>query len=159
MPKRRKKKIPPVIHASPGPLPARLAPQFDSLLLVFSDASQKRHGGIAAVLFETADSEALIETRTVALVGSNELELQATLFALEQARHHFPGRALALFSDNHDAVVRLNRYKTAGAAQDPELHRRLNSLTLDDARIHWIKGHATCRGNLMADEHAAQAAA
>jgi len=162
MPKRRKKKIVRIIHQSVGPLPLRLAAQYADHLLVFSDASQKRHGGLAAVLFATPDSEPLVSTRTVPIMGSNELELQAALFALGQAGQHFPGRRLALFSDNQDAVIRLLRTQEKGSAQDPELLQMLTEHgiadTLDNATICWIKGHSTCRGNTLADQHAAEAA-
>jgi len=162
MPRKRKKKIVRIIHPSEGPLPLRLAPLYVGQLLVFSDASQKRHGGLAAVLFATPKSEAVVRTRTVDIIGSNELELQATLFALEQARDLFPNQALAVFSDNQDAVSRLNRGKTRGLDQDPELLHMLGQLdlveTLTNASVCWIKGHSSCRGNILADEHAAAAA-
>lgn len=162
MPRRRKKKIVRVIHQSVGPLPLRLMPRFAGYLLVFSDASQKSHGGLAAVLFDDPESTALVSTRTVPVVGSNELELQAVLFGLEQALQHFPGRQLALFSDNQDAVSRLVRAKTQGAAQDPALQQLLAehgvAATLENASFCWIKGHSSCRGNTLADLHAAEAA-
>lgn len=162
MAKRRKKKIERVIHLSAGPLPQRLAERFIDHRLIFSDASQLRHGGLAAVLFEQPDSEALIATRTVAVTGSNELELQAAVFGLEQASRHFPGEPAALFSDNQDAVSRLNLAKTRGLAQDPELASLFAPLDLDallaNARIFWIKGHSSCRGNALADQHARVAA-
>jgi ribonuclease HI len=162
MPKRRKKKIVRIIHQSAGPLPLRLAAQYADHLLVFSDASQKRHGGLAAVLFDNPESEPLVSTRTVTIIGSNELELQAALFALAQAQQHFPGRQLALFSDNQDAVIRLARTQEKGSAQDPELLQMLAengiSSLLENATICWIKGHSTCRGNTLADIHAAEAA-
>jgi len=162
MPRRRKKKIVRFIHPSAGPLPLRLAPLHVGELLVFSDASQKRHGGLAAVLFDKPDDEPRVSTRSVALTGSNELELQAALFALAQAQQHFPARPLALFSDNQDAVARLNRSKTDGLAHDPELLRLMLEFgiaeTLSNASICWIKGHGSCRGNILADLHAAEAA-
>ncbi|NTV71483.1 MAG: hypothetical protein HGA71_15210 [Azonexaceae bacterium] len=162
MPRRRKKKTVRIILPSAAPLPLRLAGQYGEQLQVFSDASQKRHGGLAAVLFATPDSEAVVRSRTVPIIGSNELELQAALFALEQARDLFPGRPLALFSDNQDAVLRLNRSKTEGLAQDPELQLMLDQQelveTLANASIRWIKGHGSCRGNILADLHAAKAA-
>lgn len=162
MSRRRKKKIVRFIHPSVEPLPLRLAPLYAGHLQVFSDASQKRHGGLAAVLFATPDSEALVRTRAVPIIGSNELELQATLFALEQARDLFPDRPLALFSDNQDAVIRLNRGKAPGMGHDPELREMLDALdlleTLTKASICWIKGHGSCRGNILADQHAAEAA-
>ncbi|UCV17647.1 RNase H family protein [Ferribacterium limneticum] len=162
MSKRRKKKIARVIHPSVSPLPLRLAPLYAGHLQVFSDASQKRHGGLAAILFATPDSDAVVRSRTVPIIGSNELELQATLFALEQARDLFPGQQFALFSDNQDAVLRLNRCKTEGLEQDPELRQMLGEqelvVTLANASICWIKGHGSCRGNILADQHAAEAA-
>jgi len=162
MSKRRKKKIVRVIPPSVSPLPVRLAPLYAGYLQVFSDASQKRHGGLAAVLFATPDSDAVVRSRTVPIIGSNELELQATLFALEQARDLFPGRPFALFSDNQDAVLRLNRSKTEGLEQDPTLRQMLGQQELVDtlakASICWIKGHGSCRGNILADLHAAEAA-
>ena len=144
MPRRRKKKIVRVVYPSAEPLPLRLAPRYAGHLQVFSDASQKRHGGLAAVLFATPASEAVVKSRTVPIVGSNELELQAALFALEQARLLFPKLPLALFSDNQDAVIRLNRCKTEGLAQDPELQEMLRHMALGDtstrrrprARLH-----------------------
>ncbi len=161
MPKRRKKKVVRAVHPSASPLPARLALLYAGQLQVFSDASQKQHGGLAAILFAAPDSEAQVRTQTVPVIGSNELELQAAVFALEQARLLFPGRPLALFSDNQDAVIRLNRGKTKGLDQDPGLRQMLGTpdlvATLADATIVWIKGHGSCRGNILADRHAAEA--
>jgi len=159
MPKRRKKKIVRVIYQSIGPLPARLSAQFADYLLVFSDASQKRMGGLAAVIFDDQAGEPLISTRSVPAIGSNELELQAALFALAEARSHFPDRRLALFSDNHDAVTRLSRAASLGLAQDPVLASLCTSNLLDAASFHWVPGHANCRGNTLADMHAAATAA
>lgn len=162
MAKRRKKKTARVIHLSAGPLPTKLAARFAGSPLVFSDASRLRHGGLAAVLFADDSSEPRIATRSVAVVGSNELELQAALFALAEASRQFPGRAFALFSDNRDAVDRLNRAKTAGLGQDPVLAARPEAAGLDEllaaACIGWIPGHASCRGNALADEQARLAA-
>ena len=163
MPRRRKKKALRIIHQSAGPLPLRLAERFTGQLLVFSDASLKRTGGLAAVMFGDPESEPLVATRSVPPDGSNELELQAALFALQQARRHFPERPLALFSDNQDAVSRLNRAIESGLAQDEALGSMLAALEiaapLDNALICWVKGHASCRGNTLADRHAAAAAA
>lgn len=162
MAKRRKKKVERTIHLSAGPLPVRLADHFSTCRLIFSDASQQQHGGLAAVLFEHADSEPLVSTRTVPIIGSNELELQAAVFALEQASLHFPEQAVTLFSDNQDAITRLNQAKTLGPAQDPELTRMFSTLDLvallANASLRWIKGHSTCRGNALADAHARAAA-
>lgn len=162
MAKRRKKKAERVIHLSPGPLPRRLAERFPAGPLVFSDASQLRHGGLAAVLFLDHDSEPLIATRSVPADGSNALELQAALFALSEAHRHFPSQPFALFADNRDAVDRLNRAKTAGLAQDPALAAMSGATNLETllaaASIHWVQGHATCRGNALADEQARVAA-
>lgn len=163
MPRRRKKKPVRIIHPSAGPLPLRLAARFVDQLLVFSDASQKRHGGLAAVLFADPDAEPLVATRTVAPIGSNELELEAALFGLEQAREHFPGQALTLFSDNLDTVTRLSRSRSLGLGQDPELAGMLAAqdltTTLERSAFCWVQGHASCRGNALADQHAAAAAA
>lgn len=163
MPRKRPKKAIRRYTPSPAPLPARLAPAFAGLLQVFSDASQRRHGGLAAVLFANAEAEPLVLTRTVAIQGSNELELQAALFALGQAREHFPGRPLALFSDNRDAIDRLDRAGRQGLATDPELAALLAPEDLAGmlalSTFHWVRAHASCRGNLLADRHAALAAA
>lgn len=163
MPRKRPKKTIRHYTPSPAPLPARLAPAFAGRLQVFSDASQRRHGGLAAVLFADADAEPLIVTRTVAVQGSNELELQAVLFALAQARLHFPGQPLALFCDNRDAIDRLNRAGVRGLAADPALAalfaREELAGMLALATFHWVRAHACCRGNLLADRHAALAAA
>lgn len=163
MPRRRKKKPVRIIHQSAGPLPLRLAARFADQLLVFSDASQKRHGGLAAVLFAAPDAEPLIATRTVAPIGSNELELEAALFGLEQAQNHFPDQALTLFSDNLDTVTRLSRSRSLGLGQDLELAAMLAArevtATLERAAFCWVQGHASCRGNALADQHAAAAAA
>lgn len=162
MPRRRKKKIVRVIHQSAGPLPLRMADRFIGWRLIFSDASRKRHGGLAAVVFTDPASEPLVATRSVALVGSNELEFQAAVFGLEQAHRHFPGAPFALFCDNQDAVLRLGRAKAQGLAQDPELDHMLMALeipgVLDQASVCWIQGHAGCRGNTLADLHARAAA-
>jgi ribonuclease HI len=163
MPKKRPKQTIRRYTPSPSPLPARLAPAFAGLLQVFSDASQRRHGGLAAVLFADAEAEPLVVTRTVAIQGSNELELQAVLFALAQARLHFPGRPLALFSDNRDAIDRLDRACRQGLAADPALAALLAPEDLAGmlalSTFRWVRAHASCRGNLLADRHAALAAA
>ncbi len=162
MSKRRKKKSQPAIHLSAGPLPLRLAELYPNHVLVFSDASQLAHGGLAAILFRNAGQAALALTRSVPPCGSNMLELLAALFALEQTQVHFPDRALALFSDNHDAVTRLLRAKVDGLAQDPALAAMPEaaglSAWLERAEIRWIKGHGSCRGNALADWHARIAA-
>jgi ribonuclease HI len=162
MPRRRKKKIVRLIHPSPGPLPARRSGEFSGKLLAFSDASLRKTGGLAAVLFPDPDGDAWIATRSVALTGSNELELQAALFAVQQARQAFPERPLALFSDNQDAVLRLNRALDHGLSQDTELAsllaERAIAAPLANIVVCWIKGHASCRGNLLADRYAAEAA-
>ena len=162
MPKRRKKKPVRIIHQSPGPLPERIAGQYAGQPLVFSDASAKRNGGLAAVLFSAADAEAIIATQSVPLDGSNALEFQAVLFALSQAWLHFPGRQFSLFTDNRDAADRFQRAGSLGLEQDAELAEYLNRLGITEAFAHasirWIKGHASCRGNTLADLHAAEAA-
>lgn len=166
MPRKRKKPQPRPIALSDGPLPPRYGGRFDGCLLVFSDASLKRHGGLAAVLFDGDGTAPRVGTRSVPAAGSNELELQAALFGLAQARAHFPGRPLALFADNQDAVLRLERAKASGLAQDPALGRMWAALggreglaeMLADAALCWVKGHGKCRGNALADAHAATAA-
>ena len=162
MAKRRKKKVERIIHLSPGPLPPRLAERHTGCRLVFSDASQLRHGGLAAVLFADADAEALDATRSVPAIGSNELELQAALFALEQANRHFPGQPAALFSDNLDAVTRLGRAKALGSARESTLAERFPGTDIDAlllmVDVCWIPGHGRCRGNALADLHARSAA-
>lgn len=170
MPKRRPKKKDRLLYPSVGPLPAKYAGRFAGHVLVFSDASEKRHGGQAAVIFADPAGEPEISSRTTALIGSNEQELQAALFALQLAGKRFPEARLALFSDNLDAVNRLQRAKMLGLADDGELAQMLAGLAqmlagldsaplLERAEISWIKAHATCRGNRLADQHAALAAA
>jgi ribonuclease HI len=162
MPRRRKKKPVRILYQSHGPLPLRLAGQFEGRLLVFSDASRRRHGGLAAVLFPAAADQPLISTRTVPLAGSNELELQAALFGLATAQAHFPDQPLALFSDNQDAVIRLNQARSRGFVEDTALTGMFEAAglatTLDQTAICWVKAHASCRGNTLADFHAAAAA-
>lgn len=163
MPKRRPKKKDRLLYPSVGPLPAKYAGRFAGHVLVFSDASEKRHGGQAAVIFADPAGEPEICSRTTALIGSNEQELQAALFALQLAGNRFPEARLALFSDNLDAVNRLQRAKMLGLADDGELAQMLAGLDsaplLERAEISWIRAHATCRGNRLADLHAALAAA
>ena len=147
MARRRQKKVLRAVHLSAGPLPEKLAPQFAGLLLVFCDASRRRHGGLAVVIYDQPGGEALVSQRTVALAGSNELELAAARFALDEAETHFPGRLFALFSDNSDAIECLKHAQVTGG-----------EARLAKVRLQWIKGHATCRGNALADQHAAAAA-
>lgn len=160
--RKRKKKIVRVIHQSVGPLPLRLAGRFVGHRLLFTDASRQRHGGLAAVLFDDPDSPPLIATRQVPPFGSNELELLASLFGLEFAQKNHPDQAIALFSDNRDAVDRLNRAKTEGLTDDPALASLLLAAGLAAipalTSIHWIPGHSSCRGNTLADRHAREAA-
>jgi ribonuclease HI len=162
MARRQKKKPPRVYHQSVGPLPLKIASQFLGQLLVFSDASRKIHGGLAAVLFAETESVPLIATQRVELIDSNQLELMAALFALQQAATHFPGQQFTLFSDNIDTVIRLNLAKTQGLAVDPDLTKIWPTLDLEKtlplASFRWIKGHASCRGNTLADENARKAA-
>lgn len=162
MSKRRKKQAAPVRHLSTAPLPARLMPGFSDLPLVFTDASRLRHGGLSAVLYADAAGEPLTFARSVPLDGSNELELRAAVFGLEQADRLYPGMAFALFSDNLDAIRRLARAKMLGCALDTELGERFPGQPLDawlaQANLNWIKGHGTCRGNALADAQARVAA-
>lgn len=162
MSKRRKKQAAPVRHLSTAPLPARLMPGFSDLPLVFTDASRLRHGGLSAVLYADAAGEPLSFARSVPLDGSNELELRAAVFGLEQADRLYPGMAFALFSDNLDAIRRLSRAKMLGCALDTELGERFPGQPLDawlaQANLNWIKGHGTCRGNALADAQARVAA-
>jgi ribonuclease HI len=162
MPKRRKKKLLRVLHQSTGPLPLRLADRFAGQLLIFCDASKKRHGGLAAVLFAGDEQPPVTASQTVPAIGSNELELQAALFALLQAARHFPGRPFTLFTDNTDTAIRLSRVQVLGLAHDPDLVAMLPELDLAEglahASIHWLKGHSSCRGNTLADELAGAAA-
>lgn len=162
MSKRRKKQAAPVRHLSTAPLPARLMPGFSDLPLVFTDASRLRHGGLSAVLYADAAGEPLSFARSVPLDGSNELELRAAVFGLEQADRLYPGMAFALFSDNLDAIRRLSRAKMLGCALDTELGERFPGQPLDawlaQANLNWIKGHGTCRGNALADAQARAAA-
>lgn len=162
MPRRSKKKRPVVFHLSDGPLPRKNADEYRDLLLVFCDASKKRHGGLAAVFFHEAHPEPDIATCTVATAGSNELELQAVLFGLQLAEQRYPGKPLALFTDNQDAANRLNMKKALGAHHDLPLGLMLQERGIDHAldrsHIRWIKGHRTCRGNALADQYARQAA-
>jgi prepilin-type processing-associated H-X9-DG protein len=162
VPRRRKNKAASPLHHLGGPLPARFGDRFAGQLLVFCDASRKRHGGLAAVLFFDGETVSVSASCTVPATGSNELELQANLFGLQQAERHFPGRPLAVFTDNQDAATRLNRASELGLAQDPALATMLHGLDLAGilahASIHWVKGHSTCRGNVLADELAGAAA-
>lgn len=164
MPRKRPKKKPRLQYPSIGPLPAKFGSRFAGHVLVFSDASEKRHGGQAAVIFADETGEPQINSRTTPLIGSNEQELQAALFALHQAGTGFPGKPLALFCDNLDTVNRLQQAKMHGLGGDPELAQMLvdHQITgsiLESSAITWIKAHATCRGNTLADHHAALAAA
>ena len=110
---------------------------------------------VPALLLQAAAQGAAGEVQ----VGGDQFQCR---FALQQAALHFPGRPIALFSDNQDAVGRLNRAREQGLSQDPALARMLHALGLADfpatASIRWIKGHGTCRGNTLADQHAAAAA-
>ena len=162
MAKRRKKKVERIVHLSPGPLPERLLLRFPDHGLLFTDASRLHHGGLAAILYRTADAEPEIFTGSVPPIGSNELELQAAIFGLEQAARLYPRQRLALFSDNQDAIVRLVDCKLRGIAQDEQLaslcpNRNIEAL-LQDATPNWIPGHGRCRGNALADQHARRAA-
>ena len=135
-------------------------PGFSDLPLVFTDASRLRHGGLSVVLYADAASEPLAFARCVPLDGSNELELQAAIFGLEQAGLHFPGQTIALFSDNQDAITRLNRAKQLGIDQDVLLAEYFLEIAgrLSLVSFHWIKGHGRCRGNALADTQARLAA-
>ena len=159
---RKKPKKKRVIYQSIGPLPARIEGRYVGQLLVFTDASNQRHGGLAAVLFDPEATEPLVEVCTIPSMGSNELELQALLFGLFQAERHFPARPLTLFSDNIDAVNRLLRAKALGIQQDEGLKAAFPGLNIDlaltMADFCWIKGHSFCRGNTLADMHAREAA-
>lgn len=159
---KRKKKIQRTIFLSTGPLPTKIAEIYAEHLLIFSDASLLHQGGIAAVLFETPDTEPIIATKSVPITGSNELELQAAIFALQQGELLFPDRQAVLFTDNQDAQKRLNDCREQGFANDPALAQMFkttgNETYFRNCTIKWIKGHSTCRGNDLADTHARIAA-
>lgn len=161
MSRRRPKKPAREIPLSCGPLPKKFDGRFTACLLVFSDASRLRYGGLACVIYPHPDASPIVITRTVPAIGSNALELQAALMALDHLAQHFPDQAFALFSDNRDAVDCLLRLKTSGM-QDAEIA----ALQAPDARpppldrgsFVWVPGHASCRGNALADAHARCAA-
>ena len=162
MRKKLKKNAVRVIPQSAGPLPLKFASQYEGVVLVFSDASIKTHGGMAAVLFGKPESDPIVVTRTVPSIGSNELELQAALFGLLQAEQMFPDRHLALFTDNSDAAIRLTRAKELGLGQDKALAQIMPALDINKslarASFRWLKGHSSCRGNTLADKYARDAA-
>lgn len=163
MARRRNRKPATPTHLSAGPLPDRLMADFAGCRLLFTDASRLRHGGLSVVLYADTASEPTVFTRSVALDGSNQLEMQAAVFGLEQASRLYPGQALALFSDNRDALAWLAAIQSSpasgpgewGAARLPETNLRA---LLAHATLHWIKGHGRCRGNALADRHARLAA-
>jgi ribonuclease HI len=163
MGRRHKKKI----SASPtyvslGALPDRLLNQVQDQRLIFTDASLQHHGGLAAVLFESNASEPEIVSATVPPLGSNQLEFQALLFGLTAGHRHFSGQPFVLFSDNHDAVVRIQTAISRGLQHDPGVSALAHSLgfptVLESFSVRWIKSHATSRGNQLADLHARKAA-
>jgi ribonuclease HI len=163
---RRKRQIKAApLRASTGPLPDKIAGEYHGQLLVFTDASKRRQAAIAAVLFPDHAGEPVVLTEQVPMIGSNELELQGVLYGLLQARMLFPGRPIALFSDNQDAIVRLNRAKSVGIEQDAALvtiFPGLSMQALEDvvrlASFRWVKAHHYCRGNLLADAAAGKIA-
>lgn len=159
---RRKPKKKRLIYQSIGPLPARIEGRYAGQLLVFTDASKQKHGGLAALMFDPEVTEPLVETCSIPVMESNALELQALLFGLFQAERHFPARPLTVFSDNIDAVNRLLRAKKLGIKQDEGLKAVFPDLNIDlaltIADFRWIKGHSSCRGNTLADMHAREAA-
>ena len=159
---RRKRKPPAPLPLSIGPLPAKLSEQFAGQRLVFSDASRQHHGGLAAVLFTEGNDASHIATLSVPLAGSNELELRAAVFALQTASIAFAGMPFALFSDNSDAIKRLQRAQGQGSASDAGLSQMFSGADLDTllgpVSLYWIKGHGRCRGNALADEQARRAA-
>lgn len=163
MARRRKRKAPPPIHLSNGPLPQKLAERYAGHCLVFCDASLKQHGGLAAVLFHDEFSEPLVFSRTVPAEGSNELEMAAALLALAESLREYPDQPVALFSDNLVAMLRLDRAAISGGLEnDPELAKLLKQWAIkslpEKTRYQWIPGHRNCRGNAIADEVARLAA-
>ena len=164
MARRRNRKPTAPIHLSAGPLPDRLMADFAGCRLLFTDASRLRHGGLSVVLYADTASEPAVFTRSVALDGSNQLEMQAAVFGLEQASRLYPGQSLALFSDNRDALAWLAAIQSSPASGPGEFGAAaglpgsdLHAL-LAHATLHWIKGHGRCRGNALADRHARLAA-
>lgn len=159
---KKKKKTVHVVYPSAGPLPTRIAEKYPDHMLIFSDASMKKFGGLACVIFLTAESTPLISTRTVEPSGSNNLELAALLFAWNQSMHFQTEAKRALFSDNQDAITRLNLASSKGLDQDADLRQLIeqqeHKLAFDNIEFCWVKGHGNCRGNLLADLNASQAA-
>jgi len=159
---RTKKKRKVELYLSVGPLPDKYADQYRDHLLVFCDASKKRYGGLAAVLFDGFGAEPEISTSTIAPSGSNGLELQAVILGLQLAEQRYPGRSLVLFTDNQDAVSRLTRKKALGVDHDAPLSLMLEehgiANVLGRSEICWIKSHWTSRGNALADQYARKAA-
>lgn len=157
---RKKKKPLRVIYPSAGPLPARIAALFDDKVLVFSDASLKKMGGLSAVFFQNHESSPQIFTRSVTATGSNELELQALVFAVQQSERLFSGSKRAFFSDNQDAVERIKQMQNGiEVTQLKQMFGQISpNLNPQEITFHWIKAHGTCRGNLIADEQARLAA-
>jgi ribonuclease HI len=143
-------------------LPDHLAERFNGRIWLFTDASVKTRGGMAAVLHHPQDAIPIMHGETVARDASHALELKAALFGLEYAQRHYPEEPVVLFSDNRGAIERLARAKHEGLAQDRELQTMVACSgligLLPKADFQWIKGHGKCGGNAMADRQARAAA-
>lgn len=139
-----------------------MAARFAGQIQVFSDASLRRHGGLAAVLFADPAAAPVVIQRRVPLAGSNELELQAAVWAIAEAAQRFPGQSFALFCDNQPTVLRLQAARSHGLAADAVLAALCEAAACAGAvalaEVHWVRGHGPCRGNALADQYAAQAA-
>jgi ribonuclease HI len=144
-------------------LPNHLVEQFRGRIWLFTDASVRTRGGLAAVLHHPQEAAPRIRSDAVARGPSHALELRAALFGLEHAQRQYPDEPLVLFSDSQGAVERLTRAKQEGLSQDLELESMMKSSGLSEllsrADFQWIKGHGKCGGNAMADQHARAAAA
>lgn len=143
-------------------LPDHLAEKFNGRIWLFTDASVKTRGGMAAVLHHPQDAVPRMHSETVVRDASHALELKAALFGLEYAQRHYPEEPVVLFSDNQGAIERLARAKHEGLAQDRELQTMVTCSGLIEllrkADFQWIKGHGKCGGNAMADRQARAAA-
>lgn len=101
-------------------------------------------------------------------VTNNYCELQAVILALKWIHTFSPDKPCLVFSDSEYVVKGINswlaKWKTrnwkasTGPVKNRELWEAIDVLLQGiQVEVRWVKGHATCKYNNMADELAVEA--
>lgn len=144
-------------------VPANLRAEVNTGLQIFTDGSCRDSGGLGAVIMHPDLPKPKLCKSTTITDDSHTIEFRAALFGLKSAIREFPKEEMSLFLDNQGVVALLRRLKEGELSVkhlSPKLRKFIDfdlCHTLGKTSIFWVKGHASCEGNRLADRCAGNA--